>query len=104
MKNITIKIDGYIIQIESFRNGGTIKSNLKENCPICGAECYGACESISSGEVEAPEDLDSRRMFNTAMDAVESVVLAHACAGLDVQSKEYVEGLKTAIEAISNNV
>jgi hypothetical protein len=31
-------------------------------------------------------------------------VLSHACAGIDVESPAYVEGLKTTVEAIGNNL
>jgi hypothetical protein len=37
-------------------------------------------------------------------DAVESLVLAHACAGLDVRDARYQAGLETALEAIDNNL
>ena len=104
VKSRKIQVDKYVIEIDAFADGGVIHSNLKELCPICGADCYGGCESLSSEEVEAPEDMEARRMFNTAMDAVESVILAHSCSGVDVESKEYIDGLKTAIEAISNNI
>lgn len=42
--------------------------------------------------------------FNAAMDAVESLVLAHACAGIDVTDHRYVEGLRTCIDACENNL
>lgn len=42
--------------------------------------------------------------FNAAMDAVESMVLAHACAGIDVTDHRYVEGLRTCIDACANNL
>jgi hypothetical protein len=42
--------------------------------------------------------------FNAAIDALESLILAHACAGIDVESPAYVEGIETAVEAISNNL
>ena len=42
--------------------------------------------------------------FNAAMAAVESMVLAHACAGVDVTDPRYVEGLRTCIEACGNNL
>jgi hypothetical protein len=41
--------------------------------------------------------------FNAAVNAVESLVLAHACAGVPVDSEDYVTGVKTTLEAISNN-
>lgn len=34
---------------------------------------------------------------------IESIVLAHAAAGVDVESCAYITGLETAIEAIANN-
>ena len=40
--------------------------------------------------------------WGVAMDVVESMVLGHACAGVDVQDCAYLEGLETAIEAIMN--
>ena len=46
----------------------------------------------------------SNRQFNTAIDGLESLILAHACAGVDVESPAYVEGIETAVEAIANHV
>ncbi len=37
--------------------------------------------------------------FNSIMDIVESTVLVHACQGVDVTSKGYVEGVRCAYEA-----
>jgi hypothetical protein len=47
---------------------------------------------------------DDFDMFNGAIDGLESMILAHACAGIDVSSPEYVEGIKTAYEACANNL
>ena len=41
--------------------------------------------------------------FNNAIDALEALILAHACAGIDVTSPAYVEGVETAVEAIGNH-
>jgi hypothetical protein len=38
-----------------------------------------------------------------AIDAVESLILSHACAGVDVESPAYIEGIETALDAIANN-
>lgn len=38
------------------------------------------------------------------LDQVESLVLAHACAGVDVTAPAYVEGLRVAIDAITNHL
>jgi len=39
-----------------------------------------------------------------AKDALESLILGHACAGVDVASKEYQEGILTALNAIENYI
>lgn len=36
-------------------------------------------------------------------DTVESLILAHACAGVDVESAAYIEGVNTTLEAVENN-
>lgn len=43
-------------------------------------------------------------VFNGMMDALESILLAHACVGIDVTSPAYIEGLETAINACTNAV
>ena len=35
--------------------------------------------------------------------AIESLVLAHACAGVSVKDVRYLEGLRTAIDAVENH-
>jgi hypothetical protein len=85
-------------------DGTSITSNLKELCPICGTDCYGGCESIINKEVEAPEDLDTRFSYNTGINALEAIILAHAINSIDVESKEYVDGIRTALDALHNNI
>ena len=41
--------------------------------------------------------------YAAAIDGLELLVLAHACAGIDVASPAYVEGIETAVDAIANN-
>jgi len=66
----------------------------------------GGC--IESGlkvpEVGDGEDAESNHDYNVATDAIESLILAHACAGIDVSSLDYLEGLETALEACANNL
>lgn len=50
---------------------------------------------IDNGEFEGPRQ---------AADVIESLILAHACAGLDVGSDAYCNGLKTAVDAIADNI
>lgn len=41
---------------------------------------------------------------HSMMDAIESMVLAHHCAGIDVSSPAYVEGIETAVDACWNQL
>lgn len=42
--------------------------------------------------------------FEAAVDALESVALAHACEGIDITEPKYLAGLRTAIESCANNL
>ena len=42
--------------------------------------------------------------FNAEMDAIESLVLGHACAGIDVRDPRYLEGVCTSLDACTNNL
>ena len=57
-----------------------------------------------TSDLKRADDLAMDRSYNAAIDAVESLILAHACAGIDVESPAYVEGIETAVEAIANHL
>jgi len=38
--------------------------------------------------------------YNASLNVIESMVLAHACAGIDISLAAYVEGIVTALDAI----
>lgn len=40
---------------------------------------------------------------NAAIDALTAVILAHACAGVDVDSPGYRKGIQAAADAITNS-
>jgi len=42
--------------------------------------------------------------FNAAIDGLEALILAHACAGVDITSPAYIEGIETAVDAIGNHL
>jgi hypothetical protein len=42
--------------------------------------------------------------FNTGIDAIESLILAHACAGIAIESYEYRKGVETTISYLLNNL
>ena len=71
---------GNVIVIETEGDGGgTIKSNLHDD----------------AGDSEE---------YDGAMHGIESLVLALACAGVDVQTSVFKEALEGAIEACANNI
>ena len=72
---MTIRLDGKPIAGEP--GSGTITSDLKQDTTA--------------------EDVE----YVAAIDALESLVLAHACAGIDVTTPAYIEGIETAVEAIA---
>jgi hypothetical protein len=61
--------------------------------------CYGIKVYISDDGGSIVSDLEQCE----AHDAIESIVLAHACAGIDVESPAYIEGIETSIDAIANH-
>lgn len=65
---------------------GTIESNLHDSC-WCGLEYCG--------------HEDSPKQLNTAIDGIESFLLALACAGVEVHSPAFTDALTTALDAIS---
>ena len=80
MKTIVLGCYGIVIMVnDDGEEGGGITSYLHEDC---------------KGEKE----------LNAAIDGIESMVLAHACAGVDVESPRYIEGIETTVDAVLNNV
>lgn len=87
--------------------GGSISSELKEVCYYCDdSECNMDCEKFTKQLVNDPEGMQIRRenfvKFNSMMDALESLILAHAIAGVDVETPAYQEGIETVIDACVN--
>ena len=88
--------------------GGSITSDLKEVCshcedPNCDFDCPEAAEWTSDRDVDICndkcEELENSRSYNHMMDALESMILAHACAGIDITTPAYLEGIETACNA-----
>ncbi len=97
MKRIELPLHGIALQLEESAgdedgsrptsySAGTISSELKDTTP---------CNN--------PDEEKERCAFNKMIDVIESVILAHAIAGIDVASPAYVEGIETAIDASAQN-
>lgn len=108
----TVALDcfGIVLKLDGDGGGFVYASMLKEVCPHCNqADCNFHCDGSQGAGDEDPDndetehDVTDRMRFNAQMDAVESMILAHACAGIDVNSPAYTEGIETAATACGIN-
>lgn len=58
--------------------------------------------AMLSSELHSDDPDDEK--FNAAIDGIESLILAHALAGVDIESEAYTNGLITAIDSIDVNL
>lgn len=106
-KLIELVVLGRLLSVTVEGESGRIVSGLdREACPSCGvAGCNNECDGSQGADEhneESEDDVRGRLSYNVFCDALESIVLAHACAGVDVETKQYVAGLETALDAASN--
>lgn len=82
----TIKLPIYDIVVETDGKGsGTIASALKD-------------ENVLASNEPDPDTL----AYNAAMDAVESMILSCACAGLDIKAPAFITAIQTTVDAVGN--
>ena len=90
---------------------GVITSSLKEVCefcddPACDLLCENAQEYISDRDFDEQqnksEEIRSKERHNNRIDIVESMILAQACQGIDIESKAYLKSLQTVLDKIGN--
>lgn len=44
------------------------------------------------------------KFFNSAVDVLESLILAHFCAGVDILTPAYLQGIEDSYHAVCNNI
>jgi hypothetical protein len=49
-----------------------------------------------------PRSGRTRTKLGAALDGIESLILAQACAGIDIESPAYIEAVETAVEKCMN--
>lgn len=121
-KDKTIKLPCYGIVVEltdlelhaltpNRYNGGSITSDLKETCsycndPDCDMGCFDFQSHCSDRDLAQQQRKEAERheflAHRAAVDAIESIILGHACAGIDIESPAYIEGIETAQQALTN--
>jgi len=96
METIEIKLPVYGIRLVLTKNrcadsqGNYYKSGKIDSLLII--------DNDDNGKFRVPND-----EFDGAMHGIEALILAHACAGIDIESPAYIEGIITAVTAISNH-
>lgn len=85
MPRYEIHGDGFNITVTASSHGGSLKSDLRDDL------------DSNFGK----DDATARAFAEAEIDVVESLVLAHACAGIDVTDPKYVEGLNTTLNALA---
>ena len=81
----TIKLPCYEMVIElDDEGGGTIRS------------------ALAAVVDENPKDAVNATALSSALNAIESLVLACACAGVDIENPAYLEAIETAVGKVFN--
>ena len=94
-KDKTIKSNVYGIVVE-LKDGEEPITRMYEGGVIERTRVYGG------GTIES--DLrDGSKESDIEVNALESLILAHAVAGIDIESPAYIEGIETAVDACTNH-
>jgi hypothetical protein len=78
--------------------GGSFELQVSEE------EGSSICSTFAIGPEDADFGAEYRDYWNTSIDALESLILAHACEGVDVQAPAYVQGIEAALESLENQL
>jgi len=91
------------------------KTDRQRAAKVFDIGCFGIVVKVSEsgvGTIESdlhdpandPEatNADLCEKYGAAMDAIESIVLAHAVAGIDIAAPAYLEGIETAVGSCAN--
>jgi hypothetical protein len=78
---------------------------MKEiNLPIYGIKVTIDVDGSGTITSDLHTNQSEDELYNSAMDGVESLILSCACAGIDIETPEFLEAIETSVEACSNNI
>jgi hypothetical protein len=87
MKTIKLPIYGIVV---------TLNHDEDENDDNCGMSGVITDElHVEGDDIWGEED----EKYNCAIDGITSMILAHACAGIDIESPAYLDGIESAVNA-----
>lgn len=81
MRTITLPIFGIVVEISENNSNAT----------------------ISSTDLKTVNNDTEDELYNSAIDGLESMILACACSGIDIETPQFLEAIESSVQAISNN-
>ena len=111
-KIIKLPCFGIVVELND-QDCGIIQSTLQETCPYCtNLACNGNCEEWmelirQSSEARREKiivDMNDFIAYRFGVHALESLILGHAVAGVDITDLTYIQGIETAVDALGNNI
>lgn len=104
-----IKIGDQILTVEIHEKnrllGGKVSQLERLACPSCSSpDCNFECDGSQVDDMETTEEVTKRLKFNGMLDALESIVLAHACAQVGITDPEYTSGLNDAFNKMQQTI
>ena len=86
-------------EVEVNNGSVTIQTSLHEFCPVCSRRgCYD-CQD----QDDSLDDREDRKHYNYAMDGIESLLMALAGQGVNLDDENIIAAVKTAIEGVAQN-
>lgn len=104
MKTIILRPLMHTITVKLYGDGnGEIESDLRQFVESPLPQDNGEGTHIFLGRMEEYyEEEQNCIIWNEKIDVLESIVLAHACAGVDIEQPEYFKGLEVTLEKLEN--
>tara|TARA_Y100000310_G_C20569762_1_gene757392 strand:+ start:286 stop:624 length:339 start_codon:yes stop_codon:yes gene_type:complete len=88
-----------------FGGEAAVDSDLKQACPYCSeVNCYADCDGSEEplNRLESQNEMEDRRCFNSAIDGIESFIMAIYARGVVLPDDVLREALQTVCDALDN--
>lgn len=92
-----------VITLSCFGIEVTIETD-ETNTPVSGVITSELHEGFDEDEEVIPDAQYLADMNNAAIDGIESMILPHAMAEVDITTPAYIQGIETVVEAVANNL